>query len=46
MLFRSDFLTLPEGIDMENMEMIENISAEAVEVHNRVYTEFKSACGQ
>ncbi len=41
-----DFLTLPEGIDMENMEMIENISAEAVEVHNRVYTEFKSACGQ
>lgn len=41
-----EFLTLPEGIDMENMEMIENISAEAVEVHNRVYTEFKSACGQ
>ena len=40
-----EFLTLPEGIDMENMEMIENISAEAVEVHNRVYTEFKSACG-
>ena len=40
-----DFLTLPSDIDMENMEMIENISAEAVETHNRVFTEFTAACG-
>ncbi len=39
-----DFLTLPEDVDTSNMEMIENISAEAVEVHQRVWTEFKSAC--
>lgn len=40
------FLTLPEDIDTAGMEMIENISAEALEVHDRVWTEFKSACGQ
>jgi spermidine/putrescine transport system substrate-binding protein len=41
-----DFLTLPEDIDTDSMEMIENISADAIEVHQRVWTEFKSACGQ
>lgn len=41
-----DFLTLPADIDTSNMEMIENISAEALEVHDRVWTEFKTACGQ
>lgn len=41
-----DFLTLPEDIDTSSMEMIENISADAMEVHQRVWTEFKSACGQ
>jgi spermidine/putrescine transport system substrate-binding protein len=40
-----DFLTLPEDIDTGSMEMIENISADAIEVHQRVWTEFKSACG-
>ncbi len=40
-----DFLTLPEDIDTNSMEMIENISADAIEVHQRVWTEFKSACG-
>ncbi len=40
-----DFLTLPEDIDTDSMEMIENISADAIEVHQRVWTEFKSACG-
>ena len=40
------FLTLPEDIDTGSMEMIENVSAEALEVHNRVWTEFKTACGQ
>ena len=41
-----DFLTLPADIDTSNMEMIENISAQALEVHDRVWTEFKTACGQ
>ena len=41
-----DFLTLPADIDTSNMEMIENVSAEALEVHDRVWTEFKTACGQ
>ena len=41
-----EFLTLPEGIDTANMEMIGNVSAEALEVHDRVWTEFKTACGQ
>ena len=41
-----DFLTLPADIDTSNMEMIENISAEALEVHDRVWTEFTTACGQ
>lgn len=41
-----DFLTLPADIDTSNMEMIENISAEALGVHDRVWTEFKTACGQ
>lgn len=40
-----DFLTLPEDIDTSRMEMIENISADAIEVHQRIWTEFKSACG-
>ena len=40
-----DFLTLPVDIDASSMEMIENVSAEALETHSRVYTEFKTACG-
>ena len=32
-------------MDGGNMEMIENISAEALEVHNRIWTEFMAACG-
>lgn len=39
-----DFLTLPEDIDASSMEMIENVSAEALEAHNRVWTEFQAAC--
>lgn len=38
------FLTLPESVE-GNWEMIGNISAQALEVHERVWTEFKSACG-
>jgi spermidine/putrescine-binding protein len=39
------FLTLPEGFNTD-MEMIQNISAEADEVHSLVWTGFKSAAGQ
>jgi spermidine/putrescine-binding protein len=42
-----DLLTLPEDFKKSNsMEMIQNISPEAVELHNRIWTEFKSAAGQ
>ncbi len=40
------FLTLPEDLDTGKMEMIQNISAEAMEAHTRVWTEFRQACGQ
>jgi spermidine/putrescine-binding protein len=39
-----DFLTLPEGFN-SNMEMIQNVSPEAEEAHNLVWTAFKSAAG-
>ena len=40
-----DFLTLPEDIGSGSMEMIGNVSAEALEEHQKVWTEFKAACG-
>jgi spermidine/putrescine-binding protein len=40
-----EFLTLPAGFNT-NMEMIENISAEADEEHTRIWTAFKSAAGR
>ena len=39
------FLTLPEDFS-GNMEMIQNISAEAEETHVQLWTEFRAACGQ
>ena len=39
------FLTLPEDFS-GNMEMIQNISAEAEETHVQIWTEFRAACGQ
>ena len=39
------FLTLPADIDRDNMEMIQNISPEAEDLHNRVYEEFRFAAG-
>ena len=41
-----EFLTIPEEFKSEDMEMIQNISAEADEVHAKVWIEFKTACGQ
>lgn len=40
------FLTLPEDFSADKMEMIGNISAEAMEAHTKVWTEFRTACGQ
>jgi spermidine/putrescine-binding protein len=40
-----EFLTLPEGFNV-NMEMIQNVSAEAEEAHSLAWTAFKAAAGQ
>lgn len=40
-----DKIILPEELK-SNTEMIQNISADAVEEHTKVWTQFKSACGQ
>ena len=41
-----DFLVLPEEFNMEDMEMIGNISAEADSLMNEIWTQFKTLCGQ
>ncbi|MCR5089531.1 MAG: spermidine/putrescine ABC transporter substrate-binding protein [Oscillospiraceae bacterium] len=41
-----EFLVLPEDLKSEDMEMIGNISAEAMETHAEIWTEFKTLCGQ
>jgi spermidine/putrescine transport system substrate-binding protein len=38
-------LTLPEGFNID-MEKIENVDVEADELHNKIWTEFQTACGQ
>lgn len=38
-----EFLTLPEDFTADQMEMIENISAEADEAHVKAWTQFKAA---
>jgi spermidine/putrescine-binding protein len=40
-----NFLTLPEGFNAD-MEMIQNISPEATEKHEQIWTAFKTAAGQ
>jgi spermidine/putrescine-binding protein len=40
-----EFLTLPEGFNTD-MEMIQNISPEAEEAHDLIWTAFKAAAGQ
>lgn len=39
-----EFLTLPEGFSENNMEMIGNISSEALSAHDKIWTAFKSVC--
>jgi spermidine/putrescine-binding protein len=41
-----DLLTLPADFDTSKMEMIQNISADANEKHEEIWTAFKTACGQ
>lgn len=36
-----ELLTIPEGLDLSSMEMIETISPEANELHNKIWTEFR-----
>jgi spermidine/putrescine-binding protein len=40
-----EFLTLPQGFNVY-MEMIQNVSPEAEEVHNLIWTEFRARAGQ
>ena len=40
-----EFLTLPMGFNT-NMEMIQNVSAQAEEEHSKIWTAFKSASGK
>jgi spermidine/putrescine-binding protein len=42
----SEFLTIPKNFDQDSMEMIQNVSPEAEELHSRVWTEFKAATGK
>ncbi len=39
------FLTLPEDIDLENAEILENISNDALDAHNLVWETFRAATG-
>lgn len=39
-----EFLTLPDSFTQDDMEMIGNVSAEALDAHDRIWTEFKSQC--
>ena len=38
------FLTLPDGLDTEDMEMIQNVSSEAEEAHLEVWNAFRELC--
>lgn len=40
------FLTLPEELKMEDMEMMQSVSPETLDTHVRMWTEFRTACGQ
>ena len=41
-----EFLTLPAEFGQKSLEIIQKISPEAEALHNRIWTEFKSAAGQ
>ena len=37
------FLTLPEGVQIGQMDMMKNISSEALDLHSELWTEFRNA---
>ncbi len=39
-----EFLTIPSDFDTSKMEMIENVSAETLELHEQIWTAFKAEC--
>ena len=39
------FLTLPEGVQIDQMDMMHNIAPESLDLHTQLWTEFRSACG-
>ena len=41
-----EFLTLPESLKLDQMDMMHNIGAEGLELHSELWTEFRTACGQ
>lgn len=38
------FLTLPENLNTENAEIVQNISADAADVHEEIWNEFVKSC--
>ena len=40
------FLTLPEGVQIDQMDMMHNIAPESLDLHTQLWTEFRTACGQ
>ena len=39
------FLTLPEGVEIGQMDMMKNIAPESLDLHSELWTEFRTACG-
>ena len=39
------FLTLPEGVQIPQMDMMKNVPSEAMDLHSELWTEFRNACG-
>ena len=39
------FLTLPEGVEIGQMDMMRNIAPESLDLHSELWTEFRNACG-
>ena len=39
------FLTLPEGVKIEQMDMMHNVAPETLDLHMDLWTQFRQACG-
>ncbi len=40
------YLTLPEDLKIDQMDMMRSVNAESMELHSKYWTEFRTACGQ